>query len=238
MKTIKLISLITVLLSGILYSNYTSAQNIYEYDGVTYELHAYGEADIYRMNGNMPDTVRIPNTIEKDGITYKVKAVYKATFRRAPMKVLIWEADEVIKEWFFMECPNLTAVEIKGNVNELEENAFQYCRNLKTVILNEGLQYIGPHCFEQCTSLEEIVLPNSLIAVLGSGFNNCTSLKKVVFKNKQLEERMKKQINMTFLNTPFAQTVNNEPTAKRKPNQAVTNDSRFKVNKKSGVVVY
>ena len=209
-------------------------------DGVVYSLSIYSQdATIYsRIDNQLPDTLIIPKSIEYQGSEYVVRSDLYPAFKQAKMKVLIWEADCSIKEKNFYNCPNLTTIIIKGQVEDIENEAFSYCTNLEKITFNEGLTYIGRAAFEGCSSIKEITVPASVTMIDVRAFSECSSLKKVVIKNKNLENEVNRYTNMLFKNTPFAQVKAQQPAGKRKPNQAVTNDSRFKVNKKTGVVVY
>lgn len=211
-------------------------------NGVIYDLTNYdgnNKAILYSHdNDQIKDTVIIPKYIEKDGVSYVVSDSNYPVLRGAFMKVLIWEADCDIREWYCRKCPNLTTVIIKGQVDQIENEAFWNCFNLKKIVFNNGLSYIGTSAFRYCYALEEVTLPESVSDLGPYAFEDCHSLKKVNIKNKKLAER---NLGMYFDKTPFieAKSTQTKPNnAKRKPNQAVTNDPRFKVNKKSGTVVY
>ena len=209
-------------------------------NGVVYSLSTYSHtARIYsRVENEITDTLVIPRSIIVNGEEYSVKSDLYPAFKQAKMKVLIWEADCDIQEKNFYNCPNLTALIIRGEVENIDNEAFSYCTNLEKITFNEGLTYIGRAAFEGCSSIKEITIPSNVTMIDVRAFSDCTSLKKVVIKNKTLENEVNRYTNMLFKNTPFAQAKAQQPAGKRKPNQAVTNDSRFKVNKKTGVVVY
>ena len=56
----------------------------------------------------------------------------------------------------------ITALVIKGNVEDVGENAFRKCTALKTVTLGDGVKEVCDFAFQGCTSLETITIGKSL----------------------------------------------------------------------------
>lgn len=73
----------------------------------------------------------------------------------------------------FLECSNLTDIEIADTVTYIGKKAFSGCANLKQIILPESVEEIGEKAFEDCRALRTITIPQS---VKRMGFNallNC-----------------------------------------------------------------
>ena len=235
----KIYHFLGLFMSICLFSGVAFGQNLFTLSGVNYDMYKWDEsATLYSCYENqIPDTVVIPKTIEHEGVVYKVKTNLYPALRGIRMKVLIWEADCDIPEKLCQNCPNLETVIIKGRVEAIDKNAFANCENLEKLILNEELLYLGYQAFYNCSSLKEVTLPAKLRTMQTNVFSYCTSLKKVTIKNKDLDKEVGNYIGMYFKDTPYAETRAKQPEGKRKPNQAVTNNPRFKV-KKSGTIVY
>lgn len=86
----------------------------------------------------------------------------------------------------FMDCSNLTYVEIPNTVTKINLQAFFGCRNLKKVKIGNGVTTIGNSAFKSCTSLSEIIFEEgSNLKTIGqaafSGHtNNGSALKHVI----------------------------------------------------------
>ena len=80
--------------------------------------------------------------------------------------VTIHESTKIIGRGSFMDCVNLTSVEIPDGVVSIESHAFSYCNSLSTIAFGKDVRHIGLSAFDG-TSLsndrDALILPESLI---------------------------------------------------------------------------
>ncbi len=100
----------------------------------------------------------VPETVDIDGVTYKVTEIAQDAFRNNT---------------------NITSITLSKNVEVIGETALQNCSNLTTITLSEGLKTIGVGAL-MGTAISEIALPNSLTTILNQAFKKCSNLKTVV----------------------------------------------------------
>ena len=65
----------------------------------------------------------------------------------------------------FMECRNLTTVQMSNTVEIIDSQAFYYCTNLKNINLSTSLDIIKNYAFAGCNSLTNVKLPEGLTTV-------------------------------------------------------------------------
>jgi len=114
---------------------------------------------------------------------------------------------EIISYEAFIECVNLTAVEIPegvkslqslafyscsslknltipNSVRSIEDSVFAYCGALTDISLPKGLTEMGSAVFEECTSLKTVEFPDTLTAIPYDSFSGCTVLERVSLPNQ------------------------------------------------------
>lgn len=92
----------------------------------------------------------------------------------------IYESN-VIPEWAFAKCENLTTVNIHNNLLNINKGAFAQCPSLKEFNINGKLSYIGEQAFYEDEGLVEFRLPSSNIIIDEFAFYKCKSLKRLEF---------------------------------------------------------
>lgn len=99
----------------------------------------------------------------------------------------------------FMNCPELTSIEIPASVETIGHNIFENCPSLTNVTFEKKSQlksiinyYNSDYAiFENCSALVSIEIPASVETMQGLIFYNCSSLVSVTFeKESQLESIM------------------------------------------------
>lgn len=149
-------------------------------------------------------TVEIPQTVEKDDVTYTVTEIGYYAFKRcdAVVSVSIPSTVKTIANCAFFDCVNLKSVtlseglekigdsafagcvklegiSIPTTVNEIGYSAFYSCKALKSVALPEGIIKIGNRAFACSDSLTDVSLPKTVTTVDTSAFNSCSALKSI-----------------------------------------------------------
>lgn len=71
----------------------------------------------------------------------------------------------------FMNCTNMTDVEIPSSVETIGSYAFSSCVSLKEVSIPEGVISLGFQAFYNCQKMKTLTLPSTLQSIGGSCFN-------------------------------------------------------------------
>lgn len=100
----------------------------------------------------------IPQTVQKDGITYTVAGI----------------ANEA-----FLDCRQLEHVQMPDTITYIGAKAFENCYALTSVKLSQALTSIEYWAFYNCISLTEISLPSTLTNLGNEVFADCTALTTV-----------------------------------------------------------
>ena len=133
-------------------------------DGIYYHVEA-GEAVVVskdtQYNSYSGDIV-IPDRISHDGEMLTVTA---------------------IGDGAFMNCTDLTGVEIPATVKTIGRQAFRNCSNLTSVTVPDQVTAIDEQAFAHCVSLEQVSLPASLSTVGYDAFEGCVGLQQVAISD-------------------------------------------------------
>ncbi|MBQ3133589.1 MAG: leucine-rich repeat protein, partial [Clostridia bacterium] len=115
----------------------------------------------------------------EDGVIYD-RSMERVIFclRTKAGEYVMPETVGVIDPMAFMECTELTSVEISPNVTEIVYYTFAGCTSLADVQLPEALATIGESAFSE-TALESVELPDSLELMEPFAFYDCDSLASV-----------------------------------------------------------
>ena len=160
-------------------------------------VESIGEGAFANLSGLK--TIIIPST---------VKRIEQNAFRNnADLEtVIMQEKDgqgvEYIGNYAFMECSNLTTVQMANTVAEMgvyvfnrdanlqsvnistglkviNSQTFNGCTNLKSIEIPEGITQIEAYAFSGCTNLETVTIPSTVETINGTAFNNCSNLKNI-----------------------------------------------------------
>ena len=139
---------------------------------------AIGEGAFANVEGLK--TIIIPST---------VKRIETNAFRNNQTleTVIMQEKDgqgvEYIGSFAFMECQNLTTVQMANTVKEMGAQAFYYCTNLMNIKISTSLNTIENYVFAGCRNLKQIEFPEGIININGYAFSGCNNLETVIFSN-------------------------------------------------------
>lgn len=84
-----------------------------------------------------------------------------------------------IGEMAFVNCSELTRVQIPESVDRICEGAFEQCTSLQRVNFPSNLVYLGNAAFENCRSLGSAVIPSSVTSLGYGVFYGCVGLTNV-----------------------------------------------------------
>ena len=147
-------------------------------DGIRYTV-SDGVAKVIGYTGTSTE-VEIPSTISYDGSTYNVTSINTTAFHGSSItKVATGANVTYIGSNAFMDCTELTDVEIQGQITTVEANLFSDCTALTTVNIPDSVTTIGPNAFYNCISLESISIPDSVTSVSSNVFYGCSKLSNV-----------------------------------------------------------
>ena len=98
----------------------------------------------------------------------------------------------------FVNCSNLTTINIPSSVKEIKPLCFAGCAALTQVVIPEGVELIGRQAFSECTKLQSIIIPSSIVesgipsgadtpikGVANGAFWKCDNLSKVYYNGTQ-----------------------------------------------------
>ena len=86
------------------------------------------------------------------------------------------EGVEYIGTNAFMECTNLTTVQMSNSVNEFGSQVFYLDSSLKTIKLSDRMTYIPEYMFSLCANLEIVDIPEGVTEIRGRAFSDCSKL--------------------------------------------------------------
>lgn len=132
------------------------------------------------IEGNYTGDIVIPESIEKDEITYTVKSIKSNAFRSCEItSIVIPESIENIGERAFEGCKSLTSIVIPNSVKSINSNTFANCSCLTCVVIPESVSTIGYYAFYYCTSLKNIIIPEGVKAIEDDAFHQCYNLETI-----------------------------------------------------------
>lgn len=91
----------------------------------------------------------------------------------------IGECTQVIDEYSFYNCSNLSSVTISDGVISIKTNAFSGCFKLKSVELPDSVINLWRYAFFACTGLTSVTFSNNIPAISQGCFYGCYSLKSI-----------------------------------------------------------
>lgn len=101
-----------------------------------------------------------------------------------------------IADYAFMNCLNLTSMQLPKDATSVGRFAFSHCYSLESLNLPETLSEIGEQAFYNCHALKSMAVPASVSALNPFTFHNCSSLLSV-----ELGEKLEALCYNVFTNT-------------------------------------
>lgn len=86
---------------------------------------------------------------------------------------------EIIGNFAFRDCYNLTRIKISENVTAIGRGSFNNCDGLKKIIIPDGVTSIDNGAFNNCDSLETITIGSGLVTIGFEVFSSCKSLTSI-----------------------------------------------------------
>lgn len=195
MKHIKLVFLLTMLMSMVGKTSLAHDIEVANDDGVTIyykwinnntELAVSFRGEYHSLReGEYTDNVVIPETVTYKGKTYVVASIDYCAFWLCSNLTSVDIPNSVtsIGEAAFSGCTGLTSIEIPNSVTNIGHAAFSGCSGLTSIEIPNGVTNIGDGAFSGCSGLTSIEIPNSVTSIGESAFRNCTGLISIEIPN-------------------------------------------------------
>ena len=173
---------------------------------VTYQQHQQAYQDetlIEKYISDYTGDIVIPETVEHDGVTYRVTAIGDHAFRGCSgvtsitipksvtsiggyalrqtslTSITIPESVKSIGECAFYGCESLSSVNIPEGVTTLSKALFYNCYSLPSVVVPESVDSIGPWAFYECRNLTSVNIPKGVEYLDYATFFGCSSLPSI-----------------------------------------------------------
>ena len=142
---------------------------------------------IYTNGQNCPDTTTIEYTTN-DGntITSSELPIISNIYEYGVGTMVVAGKISKIADFAFLNCDNLTSVNIPDSVTTIGKSAFDSCDSLTSVNIPDSVTTIGEYAFRDCTSLTSVNIPDSVTTIGEYAFDGCESLTE--FKGKFASE--------------------------------------------------
>jgi hypothetical protein len=129
------------------------------------------------------ESITVPESIDVDGVTYKVTAIANEAFRMdwngKTSSVILPDGIVSIGNRAFMYV-KFSQFQLPKALMRIGDEAFEDCSNLTTLTVPEGVVSIGNYAFYYCSSLKRLELPSSLTSLGERIINYCSNLIAVV----------------------------------------------------------
>ena len=97
-------------------------------------------------------------------------------------KVTITDASK-IGSAAFMNCSNITEINLNSEITSIGEYAFRNCSKLDVFDLPDNLTSMGHHVMYNCDSLTDIEIPSGIATINSYSFYDCDKLEEVKFND-------------------------------------------------------
>ena len=165
---------------------YSQFAETVEIDGIYYNLVTKAkQAEVTKNPHKYSGTVKIPETISYNDVTYSISSIGHYAFCRCRglTSVAIPNSVTSIGDWAFCGCDGLTSVTIPNSVISIGEFAFCGCSGLIFVNIPNSVTCIEDHAFKGCSGLISVTIPDSVISIGEFAFTACLGLTFVNIPN-------------------------------------------------------
>lgn len=112
-----------------------------------------GDCEVEVIGHNSPVNLKIPATVTRNSLEYKVKSIGVSVFKNCEsLKTLSMPIGlMIIGEEAFSGCKSLTQATISSGVKTIGASAFGYCKMLESVNVPSSVEHIGDYAFAGCS---------------------------------------------------------------------------------------
>ena len=94
-------------------------------------------------------------------------------------QIIIKSPLEIIGDFAFANCTNLTSVVLPDSVTNIGKGAFNNCNSLVSVNIPPKVRDIPDGLFENCSKLKRIIIPENVITIGCKAFKDCSFLDNI-----------------------------------------------------------
>ncbi len=151
----------------------------------------------YQKVTKKSSTIKIPDTVIIDGITYKVTSISSNAFKNDNKlsTLTIGSNVKTIGNSAFSGCKKLKKVTIGKSVTSIGKQAFYNCTKLTNITIGKNVKTIGDKAFAKCSALTKITIPSKVTKIGKQAFYNCKKLKTITIKTSSLKSVGSKAIS-------------------------------------------
>lgn len=132
------------------------------------------------IEGNYTGDIVIPESIEKDGITYTVTSIKSYAFSNSQItSVIIPNSIVIIDNGVFNGCYFLNSVSLPNTITKIGKSSFSYCKKLTEIEIPNSVKSIGEYAFNGCSRLASISIPEGVTKIENYTFLDCSGLKTI-----------------------------------------------------------
>lgn len=132
------------------------------------------------IEGNYAGDIVIPESIEKDGITYTVTSIKSYAFSNSQItSVVIPNSIVNIDNGVFNGCYFLNSVSLPNTITKIGKSSFSYCNKLTEIEIPNSVKSIGEYAFNGCSRLASISIPEGVTKIENYTFLDCSGLKTI-----------------------------------------------------------
>ena len=132
------------------------------------------------IEGNYAGDIVIPESIEKDGITYTVTSIKSYAFSNSQItSVIIPNSIVIIDNGVFNGCYFLNSVSLPNTITKIGKSSFSYCEKLTEIEIPNSVKSIGEYAFNGCSRLASISIPEGVTKIENYTFLDCSGLKTI-----------------------------------------------------------
>ena len=164
-------------------------EEVIEYNNIRYEVIDNNSVAVADQDaGTIQSRINLPETItDSEGTIYRVKEIKENAFINCSelSNINIPRTIEVIGKNAFNKCERLECVNICSNslLKVIGEYCFFGCRYLRNINIPNTVEELGEGAFYKCFSLEEINIPENISEIKKCTFKECSNLQEVNIKN-------------------------------------------------------
>ena len=125
---------------------------------------------------------------QPDGLVYAglVAYKYKGTMPSGT-SIILRNGTLGIAGFAFLDCSNLTNINIPNSVTTISDHAFLRCNGLTSIDIPNSVTTIGESVFSGCSRLTSVTIGNSVTTIDFGAFSGCTSLTSITIPNSVTE---------------------------------------------------
>lgn len=165
------------------------------YSQTFFEKNAEGIAVYYTVTSPEENTVEIsrpstpysgmltiPETVEHNGIRYRVTGIGEHAFNHIPVtEIHLPNSIRTIGKNAFYNCSTMETIALPGQITEIGESAFELCTALQTISFPESMETIGNRAFSRCSRLTSVSFPEKIRQIGEKAFTYCSNLQTLLF---------------------------------------------------------